>query len=707
MSRRPVFFTVLGMLSAVSLLAQAPALGPVFQVNTYTTQDQNFSKVATDSAGNFVVVWQSANNAQDGSGNGIFAQRYDSVGAVQGPEFQVNTHTTGNQSYPSVAMDPAGDFVVVWESNGQDGSGKGVFGQRYDGTGAAQGGEFQVNTTTSAQQYQPTVAMDGSGNFVVAWTSYPDGGGYGIFAQRYDSGGVAQGGEIPVNTFTSGNQFHPSVAMDASGDFVVAWDGRVQGPGSSSAYYGVAGQWFNSSGAKQGPEIVASTTIGNNPSVGLDASGNFVVVWVSDDQLTVNAQRYSSASAPVGTQIQVNQFAAGVQKQPSVTMDPTGSFAVAWNANNYVVAQRFGSGANLVGSQFQLNTFTGGVSVHPSIAMNPSGTFVVAWSSMYEDGSGYGTFARRAQAGAALPMKVDARTVTGTSSNANGVLEAGETVQVAAAWKNVLASPITLTGTASNITGPDGPVYTIDDATSNYGDLAAGASNDCFTASADCYLMTVSGARPAPHWDATFVETLSDGFTKTWALHVGESFPDVPMANNFYGFIENLFHNGITGGCGGGNYCPTSSVTRGQMAVFLLKAEHGSGFVPTSCDNIFPDVNCFSDPFAPFIEQLFHEGITGGCGGGNYCPDNPVTRAQMAVFLLKAEHGSTYVPPVCGGVFPDVTCPSQFANWIEQLYHENITGGCGMGDYCPNNPNTRGQMAVFLVKTFGLQLYGP
>ena len=107
--------------------------------------------------------------------------------------------------------------------------------------------------------------------------------------------------------------------------------------------------------------------------------------------------------------------------------------------------------------------------------------------------------------------------------------------------------------------------------------------------------------------------------------------------------------------------------------------------------------------FADWIEALATEGITGGCGGGNYCPQNPVRRDQMAVFLLKAAHGSGYVPPACTGVFPDVPCPGQFADWIEQLTEEQITGGCGGGNYCPGNPNTRGQMAVFIVKTFELQ----
>ena len=79
----------------------------------------------------------------------------------------------------------------------------------------------------------------------------------------------------------------------------------------------------------------------------------------------------------------------------------------------------------------------------------------------------------------------------------------------------------------------------------------------------------------------------------------------------------------------------------------------------------------------------------------------------MAVFLIKAEHGSSYVPPACTGILLDVPCPSQFADWIEQLAAEMITGGCGGGNYCPNSPNNRGQMAVFLDKTFGFALYAP
>jgi len=306
------------------------------------------------------------------------------------------------------------------------------------------------------------------------------------------------------------------------------------------------------------------------------------------------------------------------------------------------------------------------------------------------------------------PADVDAHGGAGTSSNVNGVLEPGETVEVSPFWRNTLGTPQSFTGTADGLTGPAGGSYTIVDAQADYGTAIGGATVDCYDATADCYLISIDAAvRPVQHWDATLTEELSVGQT-VWPrlIHVGNSFPDVPTSHPFYGFIENLFHSGATGGCGGGLYCPSGTVTRAQMAVFLLKGEHGSSHVPPACTGVFDDVPCPS-LFADWIEELAAEGITAGCGGGNYCPDTPITRAQMAVFLLKAEHGSAYAPPACAGLFLDVPCPSTFANWVEQLAAEGITAGCGGGNYCPNDPNIRGQMAVFLVKIFSLNLYGP
>jgi len=180
-------------------------------------------------------------------------------------------------------------------------------------------------------------------------------------------------------------------------------------------------------------------------------------------------------------------------------------------------------------------------------------------------------------------------------------------------------------------------------------------------------------------------------------------FLDVPQGDIFHTHIEKILRNGITAGCGGGNYCRNQAVRRDQMAAFLLKARHGASHQPPTCvpPGTFLDVAC-PGPFTNWIEELSAEAITGGCGEDVYCPDSPVRRDQMAAFLLKAEHGPSFDPPQCTGVFYDVPCPFQYADWIEQLVAEGITAGCGQQFYCPDDPITRGQMAVFLVKTFDL-----
>jgi hypothetical protein len=198
------------------------------------------------------------------------------------------------------------------------------------------------------------------------------------------------------------------------------------------------------------------------------------------------------------------------------------------------------------------------------------------------------------------------------------------------------------------------------------------------------------------------VVTNSDETTGTLVKGFVADFLDVPNSQQFHFYVTTLVSNAITAGVGGGLYGVNDDTLRQQMAVFLLKARHGLCYTPPPCTGVFADVPCSSN-FAPWIEAMAAEGITGGCGGGNFCPQNPVRRDQMAVFLMKAEHGSSYVPPACTGIFDDVTCPGPFAGWIEQLFHESITGGCGGNNYCPSMSNTRGQMAVFITKTFNLQ----
>jgi len=216
----------------------------------------------------------------------------------------------------------------------------------------------------------------------------------------------------------------------------------------------------------------------------------------------------------------------------------------------------------------------------------------------------------------------------------------------------------------------------------------------------------ITGQTPALAPGALYDVTVTNPDTSTAVMPRAwvSDFLDVLSGSPQYPFVISLALDGVTAGCGGGNYCPGNDVTRAQMAVFLLKAKYGSWWTPPApTGTLFGDVA--SDSFgAGWIEELYHEGITGGCSTNPllYCPGASVKRQQMAVFLLKAEHGSSYLPPPCVGIFSDVTCPSLFADWIEQLSNENITGGCGAGIYCPTNNVTRGQMAVFLTKTFNL-----
>lgn len=206
-------------------------------------------------------------------------------------------------------------------------------------------------------------------------------------------------------------------------------------------------------------------------------------------------------------------------------------------------------------------------------------------------------------------------------------------------------------------------------------------------------------------WDAEMGYGRVNAYNAVVAAGAGSTtFSDVPATYWAYDFIERLYNAGITSGCSTSPmmYCPTASVTRAQMAIFILRGIHGSAYVPPAATGtVFSDVST-STFGAAWIEQFAAEGITTGCGNGKFCPDDLVTRAQMAIFLLKGEHGSAYVPPVATGIFPDVPVGSFAADWIEQLYNEGITSGCGGGNYCPNSFVLRDQMAVFLVRAFNL-----
>ncbi len=379
-----------------------PTPGPEFQVNTYTTNWQRYPSVAMDSNGNFIIAWESTQ--QDGDSSGIFAQRYNSFGIPQGSEFQVNTYTTDGQRLPSVAMDSNGNFVITWTSWGQDGYEYGVFAQRYSSVGVPQGSEFQVNTYTNGTQDSSSVAMDSSGNFIIAWRSdSQDGDSSGIFAQRYNSVGVPQSSEFQVNTYTTGGQFDPSVAIDSNGNFVIAWTSD----GQDGDLWGIFAQRYNSTGVPQGSEFQVNTFTTEfqfDQSIAMDSDGNFVITWTSNIQdggtEGIFAQRYNSTGVPQGSEFQVNTYITDGQRYSSAAMDSSGNFVITWTSwgqdgdSEGIFAQRYDNTGIPQGFEFQVNNYTTSWQSHPSAAMDSKGNFVIAWESLEQDGDNFGIYAR-------------------------------------------------------------------------------------------------------------------------------------------------------------------------------------------------------------------------------------------------------------------------------------------------------------------------
>jgi hypothetical protein len=386
----------------------------------------------------------------------------------------------------------------------------------------------------------------------------------------------------------------------------------------------------------------------------------------------------------------INLYTGGNQPKPN---DPGDGDTGSNNLQNFPIIQSVTTGAttHIVGKldSTASTTFDLDFYVNGSCSNFPreflEGQTYLGSSQVTTDGSGH----------AVIDVTLPVATEAGARISATATDPLGNTSEFS--QRIVFAMTASTSGPASGGTGivVSGTDF-VDPTTMTIGGVSTPVTFDN-----DHQLQSASPALP-PGTVNDLTVTTPDGTTGTLVKAWVADFLDVPGSHQFYSFVTTLVSNGITVGVGGGNYGVDASTLRQQMAVFLLKAKHGLCYTPPPCSGMFTDVPCSSN-FAPWIEAMAAEGITGGCGGGNFCPTNPVRRDQMAVFLLKGEHGSSYLPPPCAGIFSDVTCPSTFADWIEQLAAEQITGGCGAGIYCPSSANTRGQMAVFITKTFHLQ----
>jgi hypothetical protein len=248
-----------------------------------------------------------------------------------------------------------------------------------------------------------------------------------------------------------------------------------------------------------------------------------------------------------------------------------------------------------------------------------------------------------------------------------------------------IASPAPAGGALVHVNGPYGSLVLT---------IAAGTTSAVFGI----------GTSPGTSFVITADVTINGCTSALGTRTISVDFNDVPAGNPFREFVNTLSRDGVTAGCGNGNFCPDDPVTRAQMAVFLLISDEGPAYVPPPCSApTFSDVPC-SSGFARWIDELAARDVTSGCAPGLYCPGGSVTREQMAVFVLRTHDGPSYVPPPCTGtpIFNDVPCSSPFSPWIQELYNRGVVTGCGSGNFCPTATVSRAQMAVFLVGTFAL-----
>ncbi len=364
------------LLCSVRAAAQMQSVGGELPVAQAPEVFQRTPATAGSQTGNFVVVWQ----RYSGGSNGwdLFGRIYGRNGVPLGSEFAVNATTAGCQMRPAVAADRSGNFVVVWESDGQDGSGRAVVARRFGSDGNALGGEILVNENTTGDQRSPVVARNPSGAFFVAWQSEgtpPDGDGWGVFARGFDAAGTPASAETLVNTTAAGSQTVPAVAwLSGSPDrYAVVWQSQGQ-DGSGSGIYR---RTLALSGSAQSPEeAVSATATGSqlHPSVTADASGNFTVTWWTAAGLV--ARRFSVASVPLGGESSV----AGPAFHSALAGGTGGDFVVAWEAAPRMEARLFDHRQIPHGPALEVSA-TVGEPTRPAAAVNGAGDVFLTWTA--------------------------------------------------------------------------------------------------------------------------------------------------------------------------------------------------------------------------------------------------------------------------------------------------------------------------------------
>ncbi|MDV7338147.1 SPRY domain-containing protein [Terasakiella sp. A23] len=381
-------------------------LGGETQVNTYTASAQVYPSVAALSDGGHVVAWQS--NGQDGSMYGIYGQRFDAAGQAVDGEFLIPTYTSSDQIDVSLTGLPDGGFVASWTSS-RDNSGTGydVYTRQFDASGNPIGAEVRVNTYLTGHQNHSSITTLSDGSYVVAWQSDgQDGSMLGVYGQRFDSAGQTIGNEFLIPTYTSSEQMEVALTATADGGFVATWTSSRDHSGTS---YDIYARQYDSSGNPLDDEFLVNTEYDTSyqqlSDVAALKDGGFVVTWQSFNQdgggNAIIAQRYDSSGQELGVAFQVHDSDLDNQRFPAITSLTDGGFLIAWEDNNRdesgfaVYVQRFDVNGNQVGPETQINTYETSNQADIALDTLANGDVIVTWDSSGQDGSEGGIYSQR------------------------------------------------------------------------------------------------------------------------------------------------------------------------------------------------------------------------------------------------------------------------------------------------------------------------
>ncbi len=342
--------------------ANGKPIGSEFKIGSSPENLRTEPAITALDDGGFIVSWMGYSGGSTSSLD-VFGQRYDANANTVGAEFLINTHTPDIQGLPSIVELEGGGFVVTWTSLRQDDSLSSVFAQQFDQNSNPVGVEFPVNTFADGYQIYSEVIALSDGGYLIAWSSSTsEFETSGIFGQRYDASGVASGGEFAITTdpFAANNSL--SITSLNDGGFVVTWDGDGD----------IHAQRFDITGAVSGDSFTFNSQSIDNyiePAVTALSDGGYVVVWLSvlsdSPDAAVMGQRFDANGQPVGEEFQVNSedfkiYLSGPNPRYLATVYATalenGGFVVTWSGNDIngdglgVFAQQFKAKVEVFGT---------------------------------------------------------------------------------------------------------------------------------------------------------------------------------------------------------------------------------------------------------------------------------------------------------------------------------------------------------------------